>query len=44
MNTRNYNLSYEDFDQIDNNWSAENNEKYGCDFNGCWYKIEDDNE
>lgn len=38
--SRNYNLSYEDWDQIDNNWGAETSEKYSVDFNGCWYKNE----
>ncbi len=42
MIKRNYNLTAEDYDQIENHWSAENNEKYGCDFNGCWYKNEDE--
>ena len=44
MKARNYNLGYEDYDQIENNWSAETAEKYGTDFNGVWYKVEDERE
>lgn len=39
---RNYNLNEGDYDAIDNHWDADTNEKYGVDFNGCWYKNEDD--
>lgn len=38
--TRNYNLNENDYNEIDNNWNAENAEKYGVDFNGVWYKNE----
>lgn len=39
---RNYNLDENDYDTIDKHWDAEANEKYGVDFNGLWYKNEND--
>lgn len=39
---RNYNLNEDDYDTIDNHWGYEAHEKYGVDFNGCWYKNEND--
>ena len=38
---RNYNLNEDDYDTIDNHWDYEAHETYGVDFNGCWYKNED---
>lgn len=39
---RNYDLDWDDYDTIDNHWDADAKEKYGVDFNGCWYKNEND--
>ena len=37
--SRNYNLDWEDYAAIDT-WGEGASEKYGVDFNGCWYKEE----
>ena len=37
---RNYNLDWDDWDRIDNHWDADTAEKYSVDFNGTWYKNE----
>lgn len=41
---RNYNLDWNDWDKIDNHWNADTAEKYSVDFNGIWYKNEQDDE
>ena len=40
---RNYNLSCDDFDQIDA-WAEGASDKYAVDLNGCWYKMEEGGE
>ena len=40
--SRNYNLNENDYNTIYSHWDADANEKYGVDFNGVWYKNEDD--
>lgn len=41
--SRNYNLDWEDYAAIDT-WGEGASEKYGVDFNGCWYKKEGGNQ
>ena len=38
--SRNYNLDWDDYAQIDA-WAEGASDKYGVDFNGCWYKMEE---
>lgn len=38
---KNYNLDWDDYTAIDR-WDYDALEKYGVDFNGCWYKVENE--